>query len=143
MHVRQDKETFGFLSPYVQDDVAVTIVELSLLGLGDGDDLEVLNAPDPETSLRANTGGLAPGLLQGAFLLAMVLLELTAKLGQVCLLKFYWSVGNGGVRNETRGVRKSAEEGTQSFRLLTPGRVLEHCDDECFCVCMGEMESVR
>lgn len=74
---------------YVEDDVAVTTVEATIVLLGDSDDLELLNTPDPETSLRTDAGLLSPGLLECAFLLAVLLLELTAKLGQVGLLELY------------------------------------------------------
>lgn len=76
---------------YVEDDVAVTTVEATIVLLGDCDDLELLNAPDPETGLGADAGLLSPGLLECAFLLAVLLLELAAKLGQVGLLELYSS----------------------------------------------------
>lgn len=74
---------------YVEDDVAVTAVEATVILLGDRDDLELLNAPDPETGLGTDAGLLSPGLLECAFLFAVLLLEFAAKLGQVGLLELY------------------------------------------------------
>ena len=76
---------------YVEDDVAVAAVEATIILLGDSDDLKLLNTPDPKTGLGTDASLLSPGLLECAFLLAVLLFEFAAKLGQVGFLELYSS----------------------------------------------------
>ena len=64
----------------LQDDVRVAVIEVTVLILGPGNDLELLNAPDLETLLLA--GGL-PLLFASSGSLTDVLLQVSPETGDV------------------------------------------------------------
>ena len=132
----QDKKKRNGPAPYVQDNVTVASVEKAIVLLGDRDDLELFNAPNPETSLGTDTSALSPGLLERTFFLTVSLFECAAKFGQVGLLELY---DGREIKIKTMVVRfcsckhelsSSPAHPNSSINIdfLTPGRVLEHLE---------------